>query len=173
MTLAQASWTLAFAFAAAGACAGGLDPEPAPGGAADPEAALGHRTLGPLRALLREDRGTSPPGAEVVLTDPEGRTILRLGDLPGAGRWTFWDVGDIAASDVDGDGAADLVAVVEYVTGIGPAGADPFPQAAVLLQRPEGFVRDAAREAAANEGALAGGWSTAEALAARLRDADG
>jgi hypothetical protein len=171
---ARLAWSaaLAVALAAAEAAAGGLEPEAAPSarGSAAPaaEAPLEAPAFGAARAAAR----ATQDGVALVLLAADGRVVGRLPDPPGAGEWTFW-AADLAAADLDGDGAADLVAVVEYVTGIGPDGARPFPLAAVYLQRPEGFTRDPDREAAANEGALAGAWSGAADLAARLRGGGG
>jgi hypothetical protein len=67
-------------------------------------------------------------------------------------------------TDIDGDGLADLVAVVEYVTGIGPGGADPFPLAAVYLRRGDAFEPDESLERRVNEPPFYGQWGDMETL---------
>lgn len=144
-------------------------------GGAEPKADLAfvHADFPSVRVATREDLRASPPRGTLVLQDEAGRTVYKLPELPEAGVWSFWRTADLAAADLDGDGRDDLVAVVEYMTGIGPTGADPFTWAAVYLQRPGGFERDPTREAAANTGALAGAWTSAAGLAARLKGSGG
>ncbi|MEL6352304.1 MAG: hypothetical protein AAFR58_11090 [Cyanobacteria bacterium J06627_28] len=51
-------------------------------------------------------------------------------------QWQSWDVKAVAFEDIhqDGDGP-DIVVIADYVTGIGPTGAQPFSVAHILFNR--------------------------------------
>lgn len=51
-------------------------------------------------------------------------------------QWQSWDVKAVAFEDIlqDGDGP-DIVVIADYVTGVGPTGAQPFSVAHVLFNR--------------------------------------
>ncbi|MEL7072126.1 MAG: hypothetical protein AAGN15_26280 [Cyanobacteria bacterium J06581_3] len=60
--------------------------------------------------------------------------------------WTLWDVKAVSFEDIhqDGDGP-DIIVIAEYITGIGPEGADPFSVATVFFNRGDDtFQEDAA-----------------------------
>lgn len=53
---------------------------------------------------------------------------------PDTPDWNLWDVDAVAFEDVNTDGAGpDIVVIAEYMTGIGPTGAQPFPVATVFF----------------------------------------
>lgn len=121
-----------------------------------------------LQVVAHEDLAASPPSATLWVQQGSG-PARELPPLPQSGVWSYWKLAGVATADLDGDGLTDIVAVVDYMTGIGPSGADPFPWAAVYLQHSDGFARDPAREALANEGALSDKWTGAAELATLLK----
>jgi hypothetical protein len=107
----------------------------------------------------------------LLLLDADGAVTYRFAPPPGSGEFAFYRVAEAGFTDVDGDGEEDLVAVIEYVTGIGPGGADPFPLAAVYLRRGDAFEPDLAREARVNEPPAYDQWRDLATLLPRLNEA--
>ena len=126
-------------------------PARAGGGDVDWRQAADLAGFGEVDIVVRADLGASPPAADLLLEDRAGNVAYRFPPLPGTGTWAYYQTGDVALADVDADGRLDVVVIVELVTGIGPAGAEPFRQAGVYLRRNDGFERAEALEEAVNE----------------------
>ena len=86
--------------------------------------------------LLLEERNS---GLVYVFPEPT--------DIP----WYFLDLSALEVLDADADGLSDIVAIVDYITGVGTDGAVPFPYAHIYFRRPDGFVRDPELEQEINE----------------------
>ena len=59
-------------------------------------------------------------------------------------NWAAWDVLAVAFTDLDLNGNDDIMMLSEYMTGIGPQGAVPFPAISIYYSRKQGFELDAA-----------------------------
>ena len=127
--------------------------------------------FGAVRLIAASDPDASPPAAQLLLQQEGGAVAYRFAPPPGSGEFAFYRVAEARFTDLDGDGQDDLVAVIEYVTGIGPGGAEPFPLAAVYLRRGEAFEPDAAREARANAPPAYDQWHDLATLLPQLDDA--
>ncbi len=111
-----------------------------------------------LRSVF--DPAASPPVARLVLQSPTGAVVGDLAPLAGTGDYAFYQMTDARFADVDGDGRPDLVVVAQFMTGIGPSGAEPFPIATVYLGQEAGFERSRALEDKLNAPDK-GAWDTA------------
>lgn len=63
--------------------------------------------------------------------------------------WTPDGLKAVSFPDLDGDGYADVMVIAEYMTGIGPDGAKPFPVASIYRNKKDHFELDAKLSAAA------------------------
>lgn len=135
----------------------GALPASAGGGDADWRQAARLPGFGAVDIVVRPDLEASPPAATLLLEDAAGNLVYRFPPLPGIGSWAYHQTGDLALADIDADGLDDVVVIVELVTGIGPSGADPFPQAAIYLRRGDGFEPATELETTVNEAAY-GRW---------------
>ena len=125
--------------------------------------------LGRVLLVAIEDRSASPPDVELLLNTASGEPVYRLPGPSDAQGLAFWRLVDAVAYDLNDDDREDLVVVIEYLSGIGPTGADPFPLAVVYLQQPSGgFERSRGLERMANEAPLYGTWSGAAQVASAL-----
>ncbi len=59
-------------------------------------------------------------------------------------NWAAWDVLAVAFTDLDSDGSDDIMVLSEYMTGIGPQGAVPFPAISIYYSHKQGFRLDSA-----------------------------
>lgn len=85
---------------------------------------------------VRDDRDS----LALRLRDKNGRyTSLFLSDM-----WSFYGLDAVAFEDINGDGLGpDVVAIAQYITGVGPTGGQPFPYPTVLLNDgKDGFSTD-------------------------------
>ena len=98
--------------------------------------------FGVVSLAAEVDAAASPPAAVIVLKDPNGRVVYRFPGPPGSEEYAFHRVAEAEFKDLDGDGQDDVVAVIEYMTGIGPSAAEPFPLAAIYLRRGPAFEID-------------------------------
>lgn len=128
--------------------------------------------FGAVRLVASPDPDSSPPAATLRLLGPDGGVAYRFAPPPGSDEFAFYGVAEGRFTDIDGDDQADLVAIVEYVTGIGPGGADPFPLAAVYLRRGDAFEPDELRQQRVNEPPLYGQWDGLETLLPLLDPTD-
>ena len=128
--------------------------------------------FGAVRLVASPDPDSSPPAATLRLLGPDGGVAYHFAPPPGSDEFAFYGVAEGRFTDIDGDGLEDLVAVVEFVTGIGPGGADPFPLAAVYLRRGDAFEPDELRQQRVNEPPLYGQWDGLETLLPLLGPTD-
>ena len=94
---------------------------------------------GKVRFVSNRQRagGTSKLG--FFLADAEGKTIYRFPEFYG-NRWSsFFDLKAVAFRDADRDGFKDVLLIADYITGIGPQGAIPFPVGSVYFRRGKSF----------------------------------
>ena len=78
-------------------------------------------------------REGAPDRLALRFRDVDG-SYVPLVPNPDTPDWTLWDVNAVAFEDVNTDGAGpDIVVIAEYMTGIGPTGAQPFPIATVFF----------------------------------------
>ena len=156
------------------ACGGGLafglaaaalaDGAPPPEAELTLSAPLGEAT----QVVALADWAAAPPALQLVLLDAEGHGV---GSIPvPATEDAYFGLRALREADVDGDGDGDLLALAEYASGIGPSGAEPFPQGLVWLRGPEGFVPAPELAAPAND---ADGIAGMDALLAEVRAAAG
>ncbi|OSP56540.1 hypothetical protein [Pseudoruegeria sp. SK021] len=110
--------------------------------ASPPLAEVAVQMAGAAPAVLQilPDWQASPPRAEFVLTDQSGTMIGQLPAAPLMSEWAFDGVQSLDIVDLNGDGAADVLAILNFVTGIGPTGMAPFPQAVVYLLDGQDFI---------------------------------
>jgi hypothetical protein len=59
-----------------------------------------------------------------------------------AQNWYAFELKAVAFRDLNNDGLKDVIVVADYITGIGPDGAKPFPVVAVYLNRGNRFDND-------------------------------
>lgn len=95
---------------------------------------LGHGYL-----VLLESPTGGLPGLVIFLL-PGGTPFVTGFEATGGTMWVLWELKGIAAGDIDGDGYADLTIEADYMTGIGPEGAVPFPFTAVALWDPDSMA---------------------------------
>jgi hypothetical protein len=126
--------------------------------------------FGAVRLIAASEPDASPPAAQLLLQQQGGAVVYRFAPPPGSGEFAFYRVAEAGFTDLDGDGQDDLVAVIEYVTGIGPGGAEPFPLAAVYLRRGDAFEPDMAREARVNEPPAYDQWRDLATLLPQLNE---
>ena len=127
--------------------------------------------FGKVRIVTRADPAASPPTASLLLENAARAPVYRFPDLPGAGEYAYYRTKALALDDVDADGRDDVIAVVEFVMGIGPGGAEPFKLAGVYLQRDDGFERARALEEIVNSPPVYGSWDDIGSLSAILKQA--
>lgn len=120
--------------------------------------------FGAVRLVASTDQDSSPPGAKLLLLDSDDEVAYRFAPPPGSDEFAFYRMAEGAFTDVDGDGQVDLVAVIEYVTGIGPGGAEPFPLAAVYLRRGDAFEPDLPRQQRVNQPPVYDQWGDLDTL---------
>ena len=149
---------------------GGAPTALAGGGDADWRQAAVLPAFGAVDIVVRPDLDASPPAAELLLEDQAGNVVYRFPPLPGTGSWAYQQTGDLALVDVDADGSDDIVVIVELVTGIGPTGADLFPQAAIYLRRGDGFEPATELQATVNEPPGYGRWDDMAGLLQVISD---
>ncbi|ESA33568.1 lipoprotein [Leptolyngbya sp. Heron Island J] len=78
-------------------------------------------------------REGAPDRLALRFRDVDG-SYVPLVPNPDTPDWTLWDVDAVAFEDVNSDGAGpDIIVIAEYMTGIGPTGAQPFPVATVFF----------------------------------------
>lgn len=142
----------------------------ASGGVAEPSLSATLPHFGEVSIVTRADLDASPPTARLVLEDRAGRVVYRFPDLPGVGDYAYYRTAALGLEDVDGDGRDDVIAIIELVTGIGPGGADPFPQAGVYLQQGDGFERATTLEEVVNTPPVYGSWADIEGLSTILKE---
>ncbi|MCA8879025.1 MAG: hypothetical protein KDA73_03515 [Rhodobacteraceae bacterium] len=123
---------LTLALAGLAACASATPPPPETNVTLSDPLGRGVEVIG------KGDWQASPPALHLYLYDAAGSEVARIPDFPT--DYGFYELRDLAEADVDGDGDGDLVAIADYVTGIGPDGAEPFSQAAVWLREADGFT---------------------------------
>ena len=140
-------------------------------GGEDSIAAANLPGFGAVRLVAAPDPDSSPPASALLLLDADGAVAYRFAPPPGSGEFAFYRVAEAGFTDVDGDGEEDLVAVIEYVTGIGPGGAEPFPLAAVYLRRGDAFEPDLARAARVHEPPAYDQWRDLATLLPLLNEA--
>ena len=83
------------------------------------------------------------PALSLHLVDDD-RVIYSLPQSEHDRNWAAWDVLAVAFTDLDSDGKDDIMVLSEYMTGIGPQGAVPFPAMSIYYMRKQGFELDAA-----------------------------
>jgi hypothetical protein len=94
---------------------------------------------GPLRVRAHPIEGSTPARIAYDLVDAKGQVVMTLPDPYGSGEWWYDRTVATAFEDIDGDHREDILIIADYLTGIGPEGAKPFPVASVYLRRGAGF----------------------------------
>ncbi|WP_017324900.1 hypothetical protein [Synechococcus sp. PCC 7336] len=74
----------------------------------------------------------------------EGQITYTLAQSEADRTWAAWEVLAVAFTDLDADGDDDIMLLAEYMTGIGPQGAVPFPAMSIYYSRKRGFELDPA-----------------------------
>lgn len=97
--------------------------------------------FGPWRDAIVALTATAdgPPAALDGFVIVDGGRVLPLPSLHD--QWSLWEVDAVMFEDVDGDGAKELIVIAEYLTGVGPTGAQPFNANAVVRWNGSAFVR--------------------------------
>ena len=132
----------------------------------EPEPAMEWPGHGKVILTVTEDFDASPPRADYVLRTPEGKIVSALPAFYGDGQWAYYDTSRAVFEDIDRDGRRDIVILAQYMTGIGPTGAEPFDVAGFYLRTDEGFMRATRLEDLANAGPQAGKWRSIDDLIA-------
>jgi hypothetical protein len=133
-------------------------PEPAPIDAPSPSvaasAAVSADASGPP-SIVPKAPPKAPTTAYKFHVLCKGDKRVTLPDNPDVASWTPDRLSAVSFPDVDGDGQLDIVVIAEYMTGIGPEGAKPFPVVSYYRNANNAFELDAKRSAAATEKGLA------------------
>ncbi|WP_127588947.1 hypothetical protein [Paenibacillus koleovorans] len=82
------------------------------------------------------------PKAEAVffLADESGGLKYEFPSFTGNTGWWLYDIRAVAFRDVNQDGWKDVIVIADYMTGVGPTGAQPFPIAGIYYQLGNRFV---------------------------------
>lgn len=75
----------------------------------------------------------------LYLADSNSNILYEFPNFYGNGTM-FFDLPAVSFQDVNSDGLKDVIIIAEYMTGVGPTGAQEFPIADVYFQTEEGFV---------------------------------
>jgi len=74
------------------------------------------------------------------LLDEKGNILYTLPEFYGNQWSTVEEFKAVAFKDADNDGLKDVIIIADYITGIGPTGAEPFSVAGVYLQKDKEFI---------------------------------
>ncbi len=121
---------------------------------------------GELRVIAIPDYDSSPPRVDYVLKDKQGKAVYRFPDFHVNGKYAYYETRDISLGDVNHDGRKDVAIIAEFMTGIGPSGAEPFGVAGLYLQTGNGFERAVELEELLNGDRYYGIWKSAADLVA-------
>ncbi|WP_052410389.1 hypothetical protein [Paenibacillus durus] len=76
------------------------------------------------------------------LVDASGKILYEFPDFYGNQWNTLFEMKAVSFKDVNKDGLKDIIIIAEFMTGVGPDGAEPFNVGDVYFQTKTGFVNN-------------------------------
>jgi hypothetical protein len=122
------------------------------------------RDLGEVRLVAAASTESGPPKVELVLQNRAGEAVYRLPEFWANREYAYYETREAAFADIDHDGLEDIAIIAEYVTGIGPTGAEPFAVAGIYLRRGSGFEPATDLESLVNGTPRSGTWNSIDEL---------